>query len=238
MVTVSDTSTRIVPSGRRHSPPSLSMRSAPHTPGNPSRLRFQALHRFRGLHPGFGGSALPAPALADRTSNDAAGFASCYGPHRCSPYYRAFDAGLRPRPFPGEAASLLPGLLAATRTGLTPASNDELTNTKINRGLTSRSHLPLCWAHERLRLTGSAQATTLRPSALTYRAQRQAQTAQLSQAPRNQLDKPDGQEEYPEYEISHRDTDNRSGGGDAPGLRRYRVPLSVPEARDNPRRQA
>ena len=38
----------------------------------------------------------------------------------------AFDAGLRPNPFPDRAASLLPGLLAATRTGLTPAGNDEL----------------------------------------------------------------------------------------------------------------
>src|ERR1022692_2299151 len=47
------------------------------------------------------------------------------------PLYRAFDAGLRPRPFPGETASLLPGLLAATRTGLPPAGDDELTNSKI-----------------------------------------------------------------------------------------------------------
>ena len=31
-------------------------------------------------------------------TNDAAGFASCYGPHRRSPI-RAFDAGLRPGPF-------------------------------------------------------------------------------------------------------------------------------------------
>ena len=59
---------------------------------------------------------------------------------------RAFDAGLRPRPFPDETASLLPGLLAATRTGLPPASDDELTNTKIHHGLTSRCHLLLCWA--------------------------------------------------------------------------------------------
>jgi hypothetical protein len=86
------------------------------------------------------------------TSNDAAGFASCYGPHRRSPM-RASDAGLRPRPFPGEAASLLPGLLAATRTGLTPASDDELTNTKKHHGTTSRCHLLLCWAHERSGLT-------------------------------------------------------------------------------------
>src|SRR5713226_10584216 len=74
------------------------------------------------------GSALPCPARG-RMSNDAAGFASCYGPHRRSPI-RASDAGLRPRQFPGEAASLLPGLLAATRTGLPPAGDDELTNTK------------------------------------------------------------------------------------------------------------
>jgi len=33
-----------------------------------------ALHRFRGLHPGFGGPALPAPPEGE-TSNDAAGFA-------------------------------------------------------------------------------------------------------------------------------------------------------------------
>jgi len=38
----------------------------------------------------------------------------------------AFDAGLRPDPFPDRAASLLPGLLAATRTGLTPAGDNEL----------------------------------------------------------------------------------------------------------------
>src|SRR5512142_2252181 len=51
-----------------------------------------------------------------------------------APPYRAFDAGLRPGPFPDQAASLLPGLLAATRTGLPPASGDELTDTKIHHG--------------------------------------------------------------------------------------------------------
>src|SRR3954447_6727682 len=45
------------------------------------------------------------------------------------PLERAFDTGLRPDPFPDRAASLLPGLLAATRTGLPPASDDELTTT-------------------------------------------------------------------------------------------------------------
>src|SRR5436305_11011592 len=65
------------------------------------------------------------------------------------PLYRASDAGLRPGPFPGRAASPLPGLLAATRTGLPPAGDDELTNTKKHHGTTSRCHLPFCWAHEK-----------------------------------------------------------------------------------------
>src|SRR3954447_24495562 len=55
----------------------------------------------------------------------------------------AFDTGLRPRPFPDEAASLLPGPLAATRTGLTPASDDELT-TQDQPPTQSTSCL---WAH-------------------------------------------------------------------------------------------
>jgi len=41
------------------------------------------------------------------------------------PLGRAFDAALRRRAFPPDAGSLLPGLLAATRTGLPPASDDE-----------------------------------------------------------------------------------------------------------------
>ena len=40
-------------------PPPPSIRSAPHTPGSPSRLRFQALHRFHGLHPDFEGLGTP-----------------------------------------------------------------------------------------------------------------------------------------------------------------------------------
>src|SRR5215210_2035955 len=55
----------------------------------------------------------------------------------------AFDTGLRPRPFPDEATSLLPGPLAATRTGLTPASDDELT-TQDQPPTRSTSCL---WAH-------------------------------------------------------------------------------------------
>jgi hypothetical protein len=65
------------------------------------------------------------PTLTGGRPNDAAGFASRYGPLSRSPN-RAFDAGLRPDPFPDRAASLLPGLLTATRTGLAPAGDDEL----------------------------------------------------------------------------------------------------------------
>jgi hypothetical protein len=64
-----------------------------------------------------------------------------------APLYRAFDAGIRPCPFPGETASPLPGLLTATWTGLPPAGDDGLTDTKIHYGITSRFHLLLCWAH-------------------------------------------------------------------------------------------
>ena len=56
--------------GPRQFPPPPSIRSAPPTPGGPSRLRFQALHRH-GLRPDPKGWALPAPALTDRTLNDA-----------------------------------------------------------------------------------------------------------------------------------------------------------------------
>jgi hypothetical protein len=47
---------------------------------------------------------------------------------RSLPLHRAFDTGLRRQAFPPDVASLLPGLLAATRTGLAPAGDDELTN--------------------------------------------------------------------------------------------------------------
>jgi hypothetical protein len=40
-----------------------SVRSAPHTPGSSSRLRFQALHRFHGLRPDSERLGNPLPAL-------------------------------------------------------------------------------------------------------------------------------------------------------------------------------
>jgi hypothetical protein len=47
-------------------PPPLSERSAPSTPGSPSRLRFQDLRRFHGLRPSAPGSAPPRPTHTGR----------------------------------------------------------------------------------------------------------------------------------------------------------------------------
>jgi hypothetical protein len=106
-------------------PPPPSERSTPSTPESSSRLRFQALHLFHGLHRERLGSALPNPRPKAGTLT--ARQASLNAADRSvAPPQRALDAGLRPDPFPGRAASLLPGLLAATRTGLTPAGDDEL----------------------------------------------------------------------------------------------------------------
>jgi hypothetical protein len=54
----------------------------------------------------------------------------------------AFDAGLRPGPFPDRAASLLPGLLTTTRTGLSPAGDDE----PPIRSCSLDHHLLMRWA--------------------------------------------------------------------------------------------
>ena len=90
-----------------------------------SRLHFQALHLFHGLRRDTRGSALPHPTQRQvvLTTRQASHNAT---DRSVAPPKRAFDAGLRPDPFPDRAASLLPGLLAATRTGLTPAGDDEL----------------------------------------------------------------------------------------------------------------
>ena len=104
------------------------------------------------------GAALPRPGNCPAGTDSDGGKCSSAAPRTASspPLYRAFDAGLRPGPFPVRAASLLPGLLAATRTGLPPAGDDELMNTKKHHGSTSRCHLPLCWAHESPRLVSPA----------------------------------------------------------------------------------
>jgi hypothetical protein len=60
---------------------------------------------------------------------------------------RALDAALRRRAFPPDAGSLLPGPLAATRTGLPPAGDDKLQNESdhVFIGVTPLAH----WAYSR-----------------------------------------------------------------------------------------
>ncbi len=123
-------------------PPPPSERSAPHTPGGSSGLHSRLWHPFPGLRPDDPGSAPPlscpkAGGLTARQASLDATDRSVASPNG------AFDAGLRPGPLPDRAASLLPGLLAATRTGLAPAGDDELmfgSGHPIN-------HLRIVWAH-------------------------------------------------------------------------------------------
>lgn len=75
------------------------------------------------------------PVTARQASRDAAD-------RSVAPPDGAFDAGLRRRAFPPDAASLLPGLLAATRTGLSPAGDDELAMDQVM----SQHHLHLLGA--------------------------------------------------------------------------------------------
>src|SRR5215211_5415319 len=121
-------------------PPPPCERSEPHMPGSPSGLQsrlstpsvaFALTTRARlFLVPANAGWVTARQASLDATDRSLA------------PPKGAFDAGLRRRAFPPDAASLLPGLLAATRTGLPPAGNDELMLDQV----TSNNHLQL-WAH-------------------------------------------------------------------------------------------
>jgi hypothetical protein len=104
-------------------PPPPYERSEPSTPESPSGLQSRILTPSMAFTVSNAARLSLSPPEGGK-ANDAAGFASRYGPFARSPK-RAFDAGLRPDPFPDRAASLLPGLLAATRTGLTPAGDDE-----------------------------------------------------------------------------------------------------------------
>ena len=107
-------------------------------------------------------------------AHDAAGFASRYGPLSRSPN-RAFDAGLRPGPLPDRAASLLPGLLTATRTGLTPAGDDELMLDQVNSNQPPPTLGAHCLAPEgEVRGRGADGARSLLLSLLALRAQTRA----------------------------------------------------------------
>ena len=113
----------------------------PLAPGSPSRPCVQALHRCHGLHPERPGSALPFPAFAKPLTTRRAALDAT--DRSVAPPARAFDAGLRAGPFPGPAASLLPGLLAATRTALTQAGGRRACRCRS----TPRASPPTAWAH-------------------------------------------------------------------------------------------
>ena len=78
------------------------------------------------------------------------------------PLRRAFDTALRRRAFPPDAGSLLPGPLAATRTGLAPAGNDELP-TESDHVITQP--LPNCRAYSRVPLNFGCGPVSIRAAA-------------------------------------------------------------------------
>src|SRR3954454_15248051 len=78
--------------------------------GRADLARRRAINLQAGSHKGGTGTR-SGPLLAI-AAGQAAHNGLCRPPAPC----RAFDTGLRPDPFPDRAASLLPGLLAATRT--------------------------------------------------------------------------------------------------------------------------
>ena len=78
-------------------PPPPSIRSAPHTPGSPSRLRFQALRRFHGLHPDFGGLGTLCPC--SKTGPLTTSQASHNVTDRIAAPLKGLSTGLRPGRF-------------------------------------------------------------------------------------------------------------------------------------------
>jgi len=117
------------------------------TPGSPARLRSRLYAASMAFSPIEKGSALPLPRPS-KAGLITTPQASRHATDRITaPLHVAFDAGLQPGPSPDRAASLLPGSPAITRTGLSPAGGDELTDTKKHHRARSRCHLPSCWAH-------------------------------------------------------------------------------------------
>jgi len=127
-------------------PPSPSERSTPHTPGSPSRLASRLdtasmAFTLRGL-----GTPCPPPAAGLLTTPQASLHASDRSVRHHSlrlpvAFHTGFDAGRSPDA--GSLLRLLPGLLAATRTGLAPVGDDELLTVR-----SAKHHLQWCWARE------------------------------------------------------------------------------------------
>ena len=131
-----------LPSSRRHPRyvPRPLRRGVPH--GCASRL-FTASMAFTLI---MGARHSLAPPSTGGNGYDAAGFASCCGPHRRSPFTGLLTLGSDPARFPAEppacyrASWQLPGpdfhrqATTSLRTRRTPR-------------ITSRCYLPFCWAH-------------------------------------------------------------------------------------------
>jgi len=136
------TNSQVTGPGRASPVPVATLLYVPH----PIRRRVPGGCDFRfftasiGLRRAFSGSAPSVPTLTGGLLTTLQVCPSCCGPHSCSPK-RALDTGLRPRPFPTRAASLLPGHQSATRTGLTPVSDDE--HEQRHHPAKSRGHLPV-----------------------------------------------------------------------------------------------
>jgi hypothetical protein len=133
---------------------------APHTPEGPSALHLQELRAFLGLRRDQPDSAPSGPL---------AGLASRGGrihvmlrAERLLPRHRAFDAPLQCPAFPLCTGSLLPGALALTRTGLTPAGEHELARDRLALNHHLPSWRPALWA----------RSIRSRPDASTYQATR------------------------------------------------------------------
>jgi hypothetical protein len=85
-------------------------------------------------------------------------------------------------PFPDRTASLLPGPLAATRTGLPPAGDDELTNSKIRCYVTASP--PALLGARMIRASASSSAGSAPFTRQRHEAISGHRPAIISQAPR------------------------------------------------------
>src|SRR6266480_4841275 len=118
-------------------PPPPSARSAPHYGGGFLSAAPSGSSRLPWPSPCYSGLGSPlSPHGAGLTPRQASLHAA---DRTVAPTNVAFDAGLRRRAFPPDAASLLPGSLTTTWTGLPPAGGDELADT---HDLNHQGHRP------------------------------------------------------------------------------------------------
>ncbi len=112
----------------------LSERSDPLTPGSPSRLHFQALHRFPGFRPVHSGSTLPRPSR-HRAGDPTTRQASLHVTDRSVARAKSgrLTLGFGPARFQTTPPACFRASWQLTRIGLSQASDDELTNQRINR---------------------------------------------------------------------------------------------------------